>query len=107
MSKPKDKQIALPFQRHSATSKDAAASIEPAAGTLRSRVWGFLVERGANGATDEEIQNMLDMAQNTERPRRIELVNGGLVRDSGRTRLTQSNRRAVVWEITAKQTEAA
>lgn len=107
MSKPKDTQITLPFQRHSATSRDAAISAEGSAGTLRRQVWSFLMERGTSGATDEEIQTMLELNPSTERPRRIELVNVGLVRDSGRTRLTQSRRKATVWEIVAKVEEAA
>lgn len=106
MSKPTD-QIALPFQRHSATSRDAAISAEGSAGSLRRQVWSFLMERGQAGATDEEIQTMLEINPSTQRPRRIELVNGGLVRDSGRTRLTQSRRKATVWEIVAKVEEAA
>lgn len=107
MKKPLDTQLGLPFQSHSKTSKEAAVAIEGSAGTLRHQVWGFLVGRGDAGATDEEIQNMLELNPSTQRPRRIELVNGGLVRDSGRTRLTQSRRKATVWEIVAKQEEAA
>lgn len=106
MSKPK--QIALPFQRHSATSKEAAIAAEGSAGSLRRQVWSFLMERGASGATDEEIQTLEDIPANTERPRRRELEQAGLVRDSGRTRLTASGRKAVVWVVVeGKQTEAA
>jgi hypothetical protein len=55
----------------------------------------------STGGTDEELQDALGMNPNTQRPRRIELVERGLVRDSGRTRKTKSGRRATVWEIAA------
>lgn len=102
-----DTQLSLPFQSHSTTSREAAESAQGSAGSQRREVWSFLVGRGKNGATDEEIQNMLDLNPNTERPRRIELVNSGLVRDSGATRLTQSRRNAVVWVVVEERVEAA
>jgi hypothetical protein len=86
-----------PAQRHSETSKAAALSIEPAAGSMRRRVLDFLRAAGPHGATDEQIQEVLSMAQNTERPRRIELVTGGFVFDSNRRRPTASGRNAVIW----------
>ena len=88
-----------PAQRHSITSRDAAAKIEPNAKTLRAAVLQFLRGTDSYGATDEEIQRALDMNPSTERPRRIELVDAGLVRDSGSTRSTCSGRRAVVWVV--------
>jgi hypothetical protein len=92
-----------PFQRHSQTSQEAAASI--AAGnkqaTLRQKVHDYLLFRGEAGATDEEMQRALEMGPSTQRPRRIELVRMGLARDTGRTRLTASGRKAVVWSAAA------
>ena len=86
-----------PFQRHSATSMAAAAAIEPKAGTLRAAVLTFVRNRGRLGATDEEIQLALHMNGSTERPRRVELQNAGLVIDSTRIRKTRAGRIAVVW----------
>jgi len=86
-----------PAQRHSATSVEAAQAIEPRAATLRRRVLDYLRECGGRGATDEEMQLHLGMNPSTQRPRRIELVEAGFVRDSGATRQTQSGRKAVVW----------
>lgn len=86
-----------PYQAHSETSREAAAAIEPDAATLRGQVLAFLRTCGTAGATDEEIQTRLHMNPSTERPRRIELREAGLVHDSGRTRFTKSGRRAVVW----------
>lgn len=88
----------LPAQRHSPTSVAAAERAEPAAAaTQRRAVLDFLRGRGADGATDEEIQVALSLNPSGERPRRIELVRGGFVRDSGTTRPTRSGCKAVVW----------
>ena len=88
-----------PYQRHSETSKKAALEIQPEAQTLRDRVEHFIQESGRYGATDEEIQDFLDMEGSTERPRRVELLKMGKIVDSGRKRKTRSNREAVVWRV--------
>jgi hypothetical protein len=85
-----------PAQVHSPTSVAAARAAEPRAGTARARVLDVL-RAHPEGLTDEQIQTELDMSASTQRPRRVELVQLGLVRDSGRTALTASKHRAVVW----------
>jgi hypothetical protein len=87
----------LPFVAHSETSRAAAESMEPAAGTLRAHVLGYIRETAEAGATDEQIQDGMELPANTERPRRRELQRAGLIRDSGQTRPTKSGRAAVVW----------
>jgi hypothetical protein len=89
-----------PHQTCSATSRAAAEAIAPAAGTLRATVLAYLVRCEESGATDEEMQTAIGMAQNTQRPRRGELVRAGFVRDSGKTRPTRSGRNASVWIAT-------
>ena len=84
-------------QRHSETSISAAVAIEPKAGTLRARVLNALRIRKHHGATDEELQTWLEMNPSTQRPRRVELLESGLIKDSGTTRQTKSGRSAVVW----------
>lgn len=84
-------------QAHSRTSRLAAEAIEPASATLRGQVLQYLRDQGHEGATDEEMQNMLGMNPSTQRPRRIELLKLGLICDSGRVRNTSSGRKAVVW----------
>jgi len=79
------------------TSDAAAMAISESAHTLRARVLGYLLGLRERGATDEEAQHALGMNPSTQRPRRGELVEQGLVRDSGRTRATLSGRQAVVW----------
>lgn len=85
----------------------AAAEIKDSADTLRARVYECILKKGDDGATDEEIQVALNMAGNTERPRRRELeIDFHRVKDSGRTRPTMSGRKAVVWvkcELPAKE----
>ncbi len=85
------------FQAHSKTSKDAASEIERSASTLRGYVYRFIWNKGDAGATDDQIQMALRMEGSTERPRRIELQDKRLVKDSGKTRKTRSGRQAVVW----------
>jgi len=87
------------YQPHSDTSRQAAREIETTADTIRGRVMRFLINN-IDGATDEAIQVALWLNPNTQRPRRIELVERGLVRDSGARRHTSSGRKAVVWEAT-------
>lgn len=86
-----------PHQRHSETSRMAAKQATPLTGRDRDRVHAYLKAR-PEGATDEEIQIDLHIQSDTERPRRRELQQDGLVADSGRTRKTTNNRQAVIWK---------
>lgn len=47
--------------------------------------------------TDAEIQDALGLDGSTQRPRRRELEQAGLVFDSGERRATHTGRAAVVW----------
>lgn len=91
-----------PAQRHSDTSLAAADAIRPHAGTKRYAVLNFLLHCGTSGATDEEQQHCLQMNASTQRPRRIELVQAGLVTKSSQRRRTSSGRHAVVWVVTPR-----
>ena len=84
------------------TRSSAAASIAPLAGGMLRQVFGFIDGRGECGATDEEIAIALRMRRSTARARRVELRDGGQVRDVGRRRKTQSGRDAIVWMATGK-----
>lgn len=66
-------------------------------GTDRAKVLQYITEAGNFGATDEEAQVQIPMGANTQRPRRIELVRMGAIKDSGRTRRTIAGHPAVVW----------
>lgn len=84
-------------QAHSPTSRAAAEAIKPRIGPLHRVIMSHL--QYCQGATDEEMQRELDMAANTQRPRRRELQQAGLILDSGTTRATRSGRQAVVWVL--------
>jgi hypothetical protein len=86
-----------PAQGHSTTSVAAADAIEPAADTLRGKCLDAIRDAGPDGLTDEEGITRTGMSPSTWRPRRVELVEDGFVRDSRRTRPTASGRAAVVW----------
>src|SRR5512139_742320 len=88
---------AAPFVRGSVTSLEAGESIVPRISVLQSAILNYLKRRGALGATDEEIQNALAMNPSTERPRRIELAQKGLIVEADATRPTRSGRQATVW----------
>jgi hypothetical protein len=91
-----------PFVRGSDTSEAAARAIEPDMNALQQKVLAHLRGCSALGATDDEMQRALAMNPSTQRPRRIELVNKGLVVDSGMKRRTGSGRWAVVWIATPR-----
>lgn len=88
-----------PYQAHSETSRRAAERIAPIAHTKRGLVLAYIAACGEMGATDEEMQLRLPMSPNTQRPRRVELVQDGMVKDSGRTRPTLGGDFATVWVV--------
>ena len=89
----------MKFQQNSATSRAAAVKILATADTLRGDVYRFIVQFGDWGATDEEIQIGLRLNPSTQRPRRVELVEVGVIEDSQKKRRTASGRWAVVWSV--------
>lgn len=86
-----------PAQRHSPTSVEAAKSVKERAQVARNKVYAALKAAGSDGLTDREIEQATGLSGSCARPRRIELVTAGMVRDSGKTRLTIARRRAAVW----------
>ena len=86
----------MKYVAKSPTSREAAWFAEPFANSKREKIFLYLL-RSNNGATDHEIQREVNIQPSTERPRRGDLVDVGLVEDSGRTRKTASGRQAVVW----------
>lgn len=86
---------------HPETSYMAADAIAPVTGKLRRAVYAFAVERGSYGFTDAEMFDQWPAkSENSLRPRRIELVEAGWVKDSGRRRLNTRGRSCVVWCVT-------
>lgn len=85
------------------TSGQAARRIESQLNALQLRVLEHLRAVGGYGATDEEMQFVLGMNPSTQRPRRIELLRKGLIRESDIQRTTRSGRNAVVWCVVEAQ----
>ena len=86
-----------PYQSQSDTSEAAAEAMLGNIETLRFKVFDFIKSQEKIGATDQEIQEALNLEMSTEIPRRRELVLKGFVLDSGYRRRTKSNRFATVW----------
>tara|TARA_B100001142_G_scaffold287213_1_gene302655 strand:+ start:722 stop:1084 length:363 start_codon:yes stop_codon:yes gene_type:complete len=86
----------LPFIRHSESSRLAARQLTGKAKTLRQKVFDFLRDYGP--ATDKQIQEALSMEGSTQRPRRIELVERGLVVEMGKV-MQPNGRAAIAWGV--------
>jgi hypothetical protein len=87
-----------PHQRHSEASRAAAESVRENAAAWRARLRAWFSLRGAEGATDLELFAAFPNAnQSNLRPRRVDLMHAGDVVDSGKKRLTPSERLATVW----------
>ena len=89
----------VPFQRHSDTSRAAAAALKGSK-TLRALVYKAITSSGARGMTDPEAQAHLGLGGSTQRPRRVRLVELELVRDSGNRRASATGRLCTVWVAT-------
>lgn len=84
------------------TSRLAALKMAPKAGTLREMVLRCIVVAGNYGRTDDAIVTNLGKSPNSIRPRRVELVEGGFIIDSGRKRASEYGNDAIVWVATEK-----
>lgn len=117
MKSPTEKQLDLftpavaPVTETARTRAEALLKAQTNAARDRRRVLRFVVERG--GATDDEMQRQLPplepgtmpgIAGNSQRPRRFELVQAGILVDSGAKRSTVSGTPAVVWKLTGELT---
>ena len=89
-----------PFQGHSDTSLEAAASVAKKTPRLRTMVFNCLEnQRMGLGLTDEQLVERMGLPCDTVRPRRVELVREGKVVDTGLRRKNRSGRNAVVWGV--------
>jgi hypothetical protein len=86
-----------------ATSTAAAISVLESKDTQREHVHQAIAASGGAGRSDFEVQDLLGLDGNTERPRRWELWKQGRIRilrdpeGNAVKRLTPTGRRAVVW----------
>jgi len=84
-----------PWQEHSKTSQDAAFAKKSTAAAQRESVFQAICDSPC-GLTDGEIQRLLGISGDSERPRRVELATDRRIREAG-TRLSLAGRQAVVW----------
>jgi len=84
------------------TQVAAAAAALPRSGTQRARVLEAIRGAGAAGMTDQEVAVRLAMAENSVRPRRLELADARLIEDSGERRETSGGTPAIVWRATRR-----
>ena len=84
----------------SPTQITAAFGAYPGSGTKRRAVLDAIRGAGRRGMTDEELQIALGMNPSTQRPRRVELVEDGWIKDSQHRRRTKADLPAVVWVLT-------
>ena len=82
------------------TSHEAAEAVTPHIRELQARVLAFAKDRGAAGFTDVDLNRHFGTGLSTYRTRRSELVDKGLIEDSGeRVRAGESGRRHALWRI--------
>lgn len=79
------------------TSSEAAERIEPDVARLARMVLTFIEKRAALGATCDEVEERTGLAHQTASARIRELVQEGLIFDSGARRKTRSGRNARVY----------
>lgn len=81
----------------SKTSRAAAVAMRRASGGQLARVLQYVVMRGSEGATNEEIAGACEIKLQSVCARTNDLAKRGLIRDSGRERKTSSGHNARVW----------
>jgi hypothetical protein len=89
--------IRAPYVRNSDTSAAAALSVEDRIRGDARKILDALRRNEEDGLTVDEVEGEFGMLHQTAGARMRGLVLAGLVRDSGRRRLTRNGRPAVVW----------
>jgi hypothetical protein len=80
------------------TEREAALAAYETSAATRARVYRFIRDRGEAGACDHEVEAALGLRVQTVTPRRLELVELGLVVKTDGRRLTPRGRSAIVWK---------
>lgn len=95
-----------PFPGKQRTSKAAAKKIEPKVNSLRYKVLDVFHYDQNNhpddpGLTDSDLftEYFHDKSPNSVRPRRVELVDQGWIKDSGKTRKNANGNDEIVWVL--------
>jgi len=102
--------VGLPYTPGSDTSRAAAVQALGSADTQRERVLALLTQADDEGCTHEELQEALRTlgyrySDSGVRTRCSELVDQGLVEDSGGRRRSRHHRWMAVWRVTKPERE--
>ena len=81
------------------TEVAAAVLVAPRVTGLRKQALEALSNQ-AEGATGEELSEIMDEWLYSVKPRLTELARFGLVEDSGRRKVNKRNRQEIIWQIT-------
>lgn len=92
-----DKNTVVIARNAQRTSIAAAQKILPKTGSLRRKVYEYILNQGLRGATDQEMELTLNIDGNTIRPTRISLLKDGFILDTGTTRKNQHGNDCIVW----------
>jgi transcription initiation factor IIE alpha subunit len=79
------------------TSVAAAMKALPRTGSLRRKVYEYILKQGLRGATDQEIEKALGIEGNTVRPTRISLIKDGYIIWGGTFRKNHHNNDCLVY----------
>ncbi len=94
-----------PYQRGSATSREAAEAIRDVVPQLRRDVLAAYRQAGAAGLTADEAATVLRRSVLAIRPRVTEAVQAGLLERTGERRKNRSGMSASVLRVSAKGVE--
>ena len=81
------------------TEVEAAVLVAPRVTGLRKQALEAL-SRQTQGATGEELSQIMNEWLYSVKPRLTELARFGLVEDSGRRKVNKRNRQEIIWQIT-------
>lgn len=87
-----------PFSNQT-TSLAAAKAIQDSVGGMKRRVLEIIMNAGAHGATDFEIEALTGQPHQCASARRRALVVSGLVVDSGRQRNNSRGKASIAWVL--------
>jgi transcription initiation factor IIE alpha subunit len=79
------------------TSIDAAQKVLIKSGSIRRKVYEYILAQGLRGATDQEIERALHIEGNTIRPSRKSLEKDAYIIDSGTVRKNHKDNDCTVW----------
>ena len=90
------KSVGVPYQPHSPTSREAAEKMVQVVPNLQAQVLGCIAKYGP--ITDSQINERLGAKGNGIRPRRVELLHLGLIKEHSVV-MQANGRRASAWVV--------